>query len=390
MRPAPVGRAAISDHLDGRTALTEVQWSLLEDPVPQTDLLLVFGTYHHRTMFGEMCNTLAEATNAAHWLGTTTEAVTANEHTIEAEPGLSAMCLSLPEVSVRTTVVPPWSGVPTQHAQGVADLMGLHPGGAASIGFADPFSLPIQRMVDSLPDDLPGLWGGVASGASQPGHNVLVADGEVLDGGFVAAHLHGKVGVDGFVCPGVLPVGDLQVVTEVTKDAITSLGNRPVLAVLKEVLFGEPEERREWVKDGLLLGIAIDEHKRPLGRGDFLVRELLGVRPEKGQLVCGTPPKVGSTVRFHLRDSDAACEDLVMLLDAQQLKSPPPAALVFGCRTRGARLHGEPETDAIIVHSHLDKPAQAGCFMAAEFAPVDGRTRVHGHSVGVAPIRRTP
>ena len=238
MRPAPVGRAAISDHLDGRTALTEVQWSLLEDPVPQTDLLLVFGTYHHRTMFGEMCNTLAEATNAAHWLGTTTEAVTANDHTIEAEPGLSAMCLSLPEVSVRTTVVPPWSGVPTQHAQGVADLMGLHPGGAASIGFADPFSLPIQRMVDSLPDDLPGLWGGVASGASQPGHNVLVADGEVLDGGFVAAHLHGKVGVDGFVCPGVLPVGDLQVVTEVTKDAITSLGNRPVLAVLKEVLFG--------------------------------------------------------------------------------------------------------------------------------------------------------
>ena len=217
-------------------------------------------------------------------------------------------------------------------------MMGLHPGGAASIAFADPFSLPIQRMVDSLPDDLPGLWGGVASGASQPGHNVLVADGEVLDGGFVAAHLHGKVGVDGFVCPGVVPVGDLQVVTEVTKDAITSLGNRPVLAVLKEVLFGEPEERREWVKDGLLLGIAIDEHKRPLGRGDFLVRELLGVRPEKGQLVCGTPPKVGSTVRFHLRDSDAACEDLVMLLDAQQLKSPPRAPL-----PNPPRLHGEPE-----------------------------------------------
>ena len=56
---------------------------------------------------------------------------------------------------------------------------------------------------------------------------------------------------------------------------------------------------------------------------------------EKGQLVCGTPPRVGSTVRFHLRDSDAACEDLVMLLDAQQLEAPP-AALVFGCRTAAA------------------------------------------------------
>ena len=77
------------------------------------------------------------------------------------------------------------------------------------------------------------------------------------------------------------------------------------------------------------------------------------------------------------------------MLDPQQVKVLLPAALVFGCRTRGGRLHGEPETDAIIVHSHLDKPAQAGCFMAAEFAPVDGRTRVHGHSVGVAYPRRS-
>ena len=46
-----------------------------------------------------------------------------------------------------------------------------------------------------------------------------------------------------------------------------------------------------------------------------------------------------------------------MLLDAQQLKSPPPVALNFGCRTRETRLHGELKADAIIVYTHLDKPA---------------------------------
>ena len=73
----------------------------------------------------------------------------------------------------------------------------------------------------------------------------------------VAAHLHGKIGVDGFVCPGVVPVGDLQVVTD--KDAII-IGESTGAGGPQRSAVRGPEERREWVKDGLLLGIAIDEH----------------------------------------------------------------------------------------------------------------------------------
>ena len=135
------------DHIDGRTAPTEVQWSLLEDPVPQTDLLLVFGTYHHR-VFGDMCNTLAEATNAAHWLGTTTEAVTANDHTIE--PTRPFRGASLPR-SVR----PNHRGAAVERCAHAARPRGGGPDGPAS---ADrlPLRSPIlfaadRRMVDSLP-----------------------------------------------------------------------------------------------------------------------------------------------------------------------------------------------------------------------------------------------
>ena len=81
--------------------------------------------------------------------------------------------------------------------------------------------------------------------------------------------------------------------------------------------------------------------------------------------------------------------DLVLMLDPQQVKVLRPAALVFGGHAHVAPLHGESEADTNILHCHLDKPAQAGCFMEAEFAPVDGYARVHGHSVRAAPIRRS-
>ena len=83
--------------------------------------------------------------------------------------------------------------------------------------------------------------------------------------------------------------------------------------------------------------------------------------------------------------------------------------IIFDAGSSGSRIHvytwktggGGPKdqfddvTDDLLkikpgLSAFKDKPAQAGCFMAAEFAPVDGRTRVHGHSVGVAPIRRAP
>ena len=107
-RMRPAAGAAISDHLDGRTALTEVQWSLLEDPFPKpTCFWCSAPTTTARCLV--KCATHLPKQPTHHWLGTTTEAVTANDHTIEAEPGLSAIAYS--SRSVRA--VPPWSSVPT-------------------------------------------------------------------------------------------------------------------------------------------------------------------------------------------------------------------------------------------------------------------------------------
>ena len=55
---------------------------------------------------------------------------------------------------------------------------------------------------------------------------------------------------------------------------------------------------------GLHLGIAIDEYADEHGRGDFLIRGVLGADEATGAVAVGEVVEVGQTVRFQVRDAD--------------------------------------------------------------------------------------
>ncbi|MFM7063974.1 MAG: hypothetical protein ACKO04_10860, partial [Actinomycetes bacterium] len=58
-------------------------------------------------------------------------------------------------------------------------------------------------------------------------------------------------------------------------------------------------------------------------------------------------------------------------------------ALVLASAARGARLFGESDHDAAVVHEALDGAPVGGLFTGAEVGPVGGRTFVHGSSAVV-------
>ena len=123
----------------------------------------------------------------------------------------------------------------------------------------------------------------------------------------------------------------------------------------------------------------IDEQQDTFGRGDFLVRNVMGADPEEGDIVIGDTAEVGSTVQFQVRDADSADEDLRRLLSGQH----GHAALVFTCSGRGSHLFGEPGHDARLVHEQVGRGAVAGMFCAGELGPVGGRNFVHGFTASV-------
>ena len=139
---------------------------------------------------------------------------------------------------------------------------------------------------------------------------------------------------------------------------------------------------------GLQVGRVIDEGKGNFGRADFLIRSLVGVRRESGAILIGDLIQVGQTLQFHVRDAQAADEELRLLLEGESLlASQPLGAFLVSCNSRGTRLFEQPHHDVKMVRQILGNIPVAGFFAAGEFGPVGGRNFIHGHTASMALFR---
>jgi small ligand-binding sensory domain FIST len=292
---------------------------------------------------------------------------------VEDAPALSLWAGRVAEVprAVRLTAVRTPSGVALQGLS--ASTLGP---GDTLVLLADPFSLPIDAIVDAV--DNPVI-GGLASAAMSPGGNRLVLDDEVVADGGVGVILPAGVATATVVSQGCRPIGQPMIVTRAEGNLVHELAGRPALDRLDDLVRAAGPGERSLLASGLHFGIAIDEHRETFGRGDFLVRAVLGADRGRRALAVGQQVDVGTTVQFHVRDAAAADEDLRTMLAGRH----GDGALVFTCNGRGQRLFGEPHHDARVVHDLLDAPALAGMFCAGEIGPIGGRSFVHGFTASV-------
>ena len=137
-----------------------------------------------------------------------------------------------------------------------------------------------------------------------------------------------------------------------------------------------------------MVGRVINEYKDRFGRGDFLIRNIVGIDPKARYLAISDPQtRAGQTIQFHVRDDKTAIEDFQMLLEAQNLHGPAAGALLFSCNGRGTRLFSNPNTDATIIHDALGNIPLAGFFCAGEIGPVAGQNFLHSHTASLAVFR---
>jgi small ligand-binding sensory domain FIST len=381
--------SALSEHPDPAEAAGEVIGSVLERLGTEADVAAVFASPQHRDAFGDIAAAVNRMLRPGVLVGTTAVAVLGGSREVEDAPaiGLWAARLTARPRPVRLQA--------TRTASGIA-LQGLsastfEPGDALLL-LADPFSLPVDAIIDALAEfEMPGasealsvpVVGGMASAANTPGGNRLVLDDEVMSSGGVGVILPGAVATRSVVSQGCRPIGEPMIVTRAEGNLVMEIAGRPALDRLDDLVRAADAEERSLLASGLQIGIAIDEHRETFERGDFLVRGVVGADRIQRALAVGDRVEVGTTVQFQVRDAVAADEDLrAMLADATG-----DAALVFTCNGRGQRLFGEPDHDARVVHDTLGSPALAGMFCAGEFGPIRGRSFVHGFTASVLLFR---
>jgi small ligand-binding sensory domain FIST len=158
------------------------------------------------------------------------------------------------------------------------------------------------------------------------------------------------------------------------------------VAKLEEIVAELPADEQALASRGLQLGIAMNEYAETHERGDFLIRAVLGVDEARDGLVVGDLVDVGRTVRFQVRDAQAADEDLRELLSGTALLGGPglvEGALLFSCNGRGANLFASADHDAVTVAEHFAHAPVAGFFAAGEIGPVGGRNYLHGFTASI-------
>ncbi|TMQ55199.1 MAG: hypothetical protein E6K72_06820, partial [Candidatus Eisenbacteria bacterium] len=188
------------------------------------------------------------------------------------------------------------------------------------------------------------------------------------------------------VSQGCRPVGPPLEVTKADGNVVIELDGQPALERAEQVLRGLSPVERERLSRGLYIGRPA--RRGAEGRGDYLIRNLLGADRDRGVIAIGDRVAEREKLRIHVRDAGTAKEDLELLLSPQAFDTPARAALVFACNGRGRGLYGRPDGDISILRSSLgDALPAAGMFCAGEIGPVGEKNFLHGHTACIALMR---
>jgi small ligand-binding sensory domain FIST len=382
--------SAISDSESTANAAAEVV-ATAKAEFDAADAVFVFLTTHHRSEAGDLLEHIQSELEPQVLVGCSAEGVIGGTREIERAPGVALLAGWMPGVRLNAfhIATDDW-----QEVLGDGDVMRDHIGAGpqtrAIIAFGDPFTTPMNQflpMIDRIAPSAP-LVGGMASSGRRPGENALLLDGELYETGVVGVSLSDGIDVQTVVSQGARPIGLPMVITRAKDNVIQQLGGKPPLLVLREMIQSLPEHEKEMLAHGLMIGRAISEYRERFQRGDFLIRNIIGVDEKDGSIGVGDFVKVGQTVQFHVRDADTADEDLSSMLSITQADLPPAAAaLLFSCNGRGARLFNCPNHDIAVASERMPRTPVAGFFAAGEIGPVGGRNFIHGHTASFALLR---
>ena len=225
----------------------------------------------------------------------------------------------------------------------------------------DVFDPDLPEMIADLASSTHSfLVGGIAPG--QPGG---------LSGALLGAPLTMVTGLT----QGCQPVSGPYRVSEVTDEILMQLDGRNALDVMKDAAGAELSRDLHQAAGVIHLGLPVTGTDRP----DYLVRELLGIDPERGWLAVGTRLAVGEQVIFVKRDNDSAKRDMLRMLADVAGRIEGRAilgGLYISCVSRGENMFGSDEAEFDLIGKALGPFPLIGVIGQGEF----NHDRLYGYT----------
>ena len=418
----------VSQDPDPARAIGEAVGHILDTLGPEPDVAALFATGDHANQsFPEIAHVVRKSVAPKALIGCSAQGLIAGHQEIEQGPAITLWAgrtkgnitshyLASADLAYRGAFVDRRDAEPAAVGPAAADNAGSPDAGSADANsagntdansagdtdftpgdahtmvlLADPHSFNLQVAVEHFAETAPHMQiiGGFLS---SPQRNIqLLSNQKNLTDGAVALLVSGDTEVVPLVSQGCKPIGHPLVITASTGNVIESLGGKPPLERLAALSTTLSEQDAELIKNGLLLGMVVNEHKTEFTRGDFLIRNIMGIDQKTGAIAIADVAPIGATVQFHLRDANTAHDDLLALLAQNEQAS---GALLFTCNGRGSHLfeaanlaNQHPSHDAAAFADTTDNGAVGGMFCAGEIGPIGGKVAIHGFTASAALFR---
>lgn len=333
-------------HIDlDSTSLEGTLGFLYVSDILEADLPLILEALHART-------------SVSHWTGCVGIGICATAQEYLDQPALALMISDIPEsdFAIFSGMEPYLNGAPLM-------IQGEIPYFAVVHGDVEAPDLPalVQDLAAKTSSGF--ITGGISSTRKS---GAQLAD-KMVHGGLSGVLFSDQVAIATQLSQGCSPIGPLHTIGDAKSNIVGLLDKRPALDVLNEDI-GEILARDLQRAAGFIfVALPVENNDR----GDYTVRNLMGVDTDRKLMAIGEYVQDGQSLMFCKRDGSSAREDLIrMLSDIRNLVAGRQirGGLYFSCLGRGESLFGPDSAELRIIQEHLGDFPLVGFFANGEIS----------------------
>jgi small ligand-binding sensory domain FIST len=335
-----LGHAAGSDGIAAAKAAAAAFSEVPRD----ANLGFVYTTQEGAADLGAVVKVLRRETGVTNWLGAAGIGLCATGTEYFRRPAVAALVGSFAGDSFRLV-----------DSQGGKNWKRLHPGPADEPAFGivhgDPGGAEILRLLPAFAEETNSFLVGGLTSPEVDGSQVA---GGVTSGGLSGALFASSVAVATGLSQGCTPIGGVRTITRCQRNVAIEIDGKPALEVFLADIGPELAENLRRAAGRIFVAFPVERSDR----NDYVVRNIVGIDPERKLLGIGDMLEEGQKVMFCRRDAETARADLRRMLQdlKKRTKSGARGAVYCSCVARGPHLFDEHEEIRMIAEELGDVP----------------------------------
>lgn len=317
----------------------------------------------------EILNYFKQRTGITHWVGTVGMGICSLATEYFDTPAIAVMLGHFPEHSFRVfhTVHRGFKSFSRSHQAWCHQQQPLF-----GIVHGDPRNPRLPELILELSEQLEEgfLVGGLTSSR---GDCFQISD-NLTEGGLSGVLFSNEIQVATQLTQGCSIIGPRHYVTECFRNIMVRIDNRPALDVFNEEIGKELASDLEKVAGQIFAALPVIGSDT----GDYVVRNIVGIDPDRKLIAIGDAVKLGMPILFARRDAKTAHDDLVKMLThlKKRIHGLPKGGVYYSCLGRGENLFGQNSQELKTIQQFLGEFPLVGFFANGEIS----HQRLYGYT----------